>query len=460
MRLNLTLRIWLTVAAVVISFTVLVLYILPSQQEKYFLRAFEKEVENLATTVATGTEIAMKEGNYKGVEMAINFAKSDKRLRYVALILTDTIPNENEDGFTLEHTAMTTFPPKIEYEEIQRINDSCIVKQSPFVSEMMSGTIMVGFKTDEIEENMDRIRLVAIIVSIVVFVFGIVLGLWLANTISKPVRAIRDAAVKVGRGDLTQQVHQSSKDEIGELSNAFNKMVKDLSAAQTEIEEKTHRLEEEKERSEHLLLNILPAEIAEELKDHGEAKAKDFKSATILFTDFKQFTQMSEKLSAAELLGELNHCFKAFDLICEKYKIEKIKTIGDAYMAVGGVPDPSKSSTKHVVQAALEMANFIINRKKERVELGLLPFEMRAGIHTGPVVAGIVGVKKFQYDIWGDTVNTASRMESSGEVGKVNISQSTYELIKDDPQFTFEYRGKVQAKGKGEVDMYFVGLAN
>jgi class 3 adenylate cyclase len=161
-------------------------------------------------------------------------------------------------------------------------------------------------------------------------------------------------------------------------------------------------------------------------------------------------------MEAKELVEEINHCFRAFDEICEKYGVEKIKTIGDSYMAAGGLPAPCENATLNVVLAALEMANFVVERKMECDKLGLPGFEMRAGIHSGNVVAGIVGVKKFQYDIWGDTVNTASRMESHGELGKVNISQSTYEIIKDDARFAFEYRGMVKVKGKGEINMWFV----
>ncbi|MBK6753778.1 MAG: hypothetical protein IPG69_09300 [Flavobacteriales bacterium] len=242
-----------------------------------------------------------------------------------------------------------------------------------------------------------------------------------------------------------------------------------------------------KKRSDELLLNILPAEVAEELKAKGHADAKHFDNVTILFTDFKGFTEASEKLSPQELVEELNTCFKAFDgIIITARGIEKIKTIGDAYMCAGGLPVPASSTPMGVVHAALEMQAFMIARKKERDAQGKPAFEMRVGIHTGPVVAGIVGVKKFAYDIWGDTVNTASRMESSGEVGQVNISESTYALVKDavidedgvasthrvdphrtsdgtgrplHPTFTFTPRGKVQAKGKGEMEMYFVQLS-
>ncbi|MFI5136042.1 MAG: adenylate/guanylate cyclase domain-containing protein, partial [Chitinophagales bacterium] len=180
-----------------------------------------------------------------------------------------------------------------------------------------------------------------------------------------------------------------------------------------------------KKRSDELLLNILPAETAEELKSTGEAKAKTFDEVTVLFTDFKDFTQTSEKLSAENLVKEINYCYSQFDKIISKYGIEKIKTIGDSYMCAGGLPVPNKTNPIDVVNAGLEMQQFIEKNKVERIARGETYFELRLGIHTGPVVAGIVGIRKFAYDIWGDTVNIASRMESSGEVGKVNISGAT-----------------------------------
>jgi len=213
------------------------------------------------------------------------------------------------------------------------------------------------------------------------------------------------------------------------------------------------RLDEEKKRSESLLLNILPGETAEELKQTGKAKAKHFGEVTVMFTDFKDFTQASEKMKADELVEEIHFYFSEFDRIVTLYGIEKIKTIGDSYMCVGGLPVCNDSHAKDVVSCALELQEFMDVQKILRSHSDKPWFELRIGIHTGPVVAGIVGTRKFAYDIWGDTVNTASRMESSGEPGKVNISGATYEKVKD--HFSCTYRGKVQAKHKGLVDMYF-----
>ncbi|MFI5135602.1 MAG: adenylate/guanylate cyclase domain-containing protein, partial [Chitinophagales bacterium] len=215
-----------------------------------------------------------------------------------------------------------------------------------------------------------------------------------------------------------------------------------------------NKISKARKRSDELLLNILPEETAEELKATGSAEAKSFDEVTVMFTDFKNFTQASEKMNAKELVSEINLLFSEFDKIISKHNIEKIKTIGDSYMCAGGLPVANKTNATDVVDAALEIQHFMNQLKELREKENKHSFEIRIGIHTGSVVAGIVGIKKFAYDIWGDTVNIASRMESSGEAGKVNISGTTYELVKD--KFICIQRGKIQAKNKGEIDMYFV----
>jgi class 3 adenylate cyclase len=238
------------------------------------------------------------------------------------------------------------------------------------------------------------------------------------------------------------------------IAGAFN-AIEDLTVnLESKVAERTRELAAEKKKSDNLLLNILPEEIALELKHNGRSEAKTYSMVTVMFTDFKDFTQVSEKESAELLVAEIDYCFSAFDHIIQKYNIEKIKTVGDAYMCAAGLPALNYTHAKDTVNAAIEIRDFMFSRKTEKESRGEIPFEIRIGIHTGPVVAGIVGVKKFAYDIWGDTVNIASRMESSCEAGKVNISGATYELVKEG--FSCTYRGKVQAKNKGDVDMYFV----
>jgi len=210
----------------------------------------------------------------------------------------------------------------------------------------------------------------------------------------------------------------------------------------------------EKERSDELLLNILPSETAEELKEKGSATPKFYPRVSVLFTDFKGFTSIAEKLSPQELVEELNECFISFDNIIDKHNLEKIKTIGDAYMCAGGIPVANEDNPFDVVKAALEIRDFMEELRAKRTAQGLDFWELRIGIHTGPVIAGVVGKNKFAYDIWGDAVNTASRMESSGIPGEVNISGATYEIIKE--HFACKHRGKIAAKNKGAIDMYLV----
>lgn len=218
---------------------------------------------------------------------------------------------------------------------------------------------------------------------------------------------------------------------------------------------KTNRiLDKQNAEIEGLLLNILPAEVAKELQSTGAATPKHHDDVAVLFSDFKGFTSIADRMSPADLVSQLNDCFMVFDGIVEKYGLEKIKTIGDAYMCAAGIPSKGEKNTFRIVKAAIEIQEWVAKNNESRIAKGLEPWDIRIGVHTGPLVAGVVGKKKYAYDIWGSTVNIASRMESNGEPGKVNISAASYELIRS--EFNCSYRGKINAKNIGEIDMYFV----
>ena len=238
------------------------------------------------------------------------------------------------------------------------------------------------------------------------------------------------------------------------LEQTVKERTAEVEEEKSEIERQKGVIEKEKEKSDELLLNILPSEVAEELKEKGYTTAKSFDEVTILFSDIKGFTMVAENMTAQNLVKEIDTYFSAFDRIMQQYGLEKIKTIGDAYVAAGGLPEKNMATVKKVVEAAIAMQNIVDLFKKERTDQDLPYFELRIGIHTGPVVAGVVGIKKFQYDIWGDTVNLAARMEESCVPGKINISQNTYDLIKGD--FKCVHRGRIEAKNKGEINMYFI----
>lgn len=220
-----------------------------------------------------------------------------------------------------------------------------------------------------------------------------------------------------------------------------------------EIERQHSELKKEKQKSDDLLLNILPAEVADELKDRGNLAARSFSDVTVLFTDFVDFTKAAERMEPQQLVDELHVCFRNFDEIMARYHMEKIKTIGDAYLAVCGLPAPDPDHAINTVKAAKEILQFM-NKRSEL--LGDQTFRIRIGINSGSVVAGIVGIKKYAYDIWGDAVNIAARMEQSGVPGRINISEATYQLVKDLVPCT--YRGRIDAKNKGELNMYFVEI--
>lgn len=216
------------------------------------------------------------------------------------------------------------------------------------------------------------------------------------------------------------------------------------------INERTEELLNQKEKVDELLSNMLPKDTAEQLKRTGRASSQKYRQVSILFSDIEGFTKIAEHMNPEMLVDELDKFFFKFDSLVEEFNIEKIKTIGDAYMAAGGIPDRNRTNPVEIVMAAIRIMQYMNQLKADNEYF----WDLRIGIHTGPVIAGVVGQKKFSYDIWGDSVNIASRMESSGEAGKINISGSTYEFVKD--FFICEYRGKMPVKYKGNIDMYFI----
>ena len=238
------------------------------------------------------------------------------------------------------------------------------------------------------------------------------------------------------------------------LAASFYRMYTVKKGIQDLLMQKNVEIETEKKRSDDLLLNILPLEVAEELKRTGKYESRYFDKVTVMFTDFKDFTKISEQISPKKLVDDIDFIFRAFDEIIERNDLEKIKTIGDAYLCVSGLPDTTTHNSMNILKAATEIQEFIQALIEEKKKENQPFFDIRIGIHTGPLVAGIVGAKKFAFDIWGDTVNTAARMEQNCEPGKINLSGSTFKDVLTKVEYT--YRGKVEAKNKGEIDMYYL----
>ena len=298
---------------------------------------------------------------------------------------------------------------------------------------------------------------VAVLIFIISVFVTLTTTLTLGVTVIRPILQLRDDLMIAGEaisndGDdpVFSTMYKERQDEMGEVILAFYQM---FTRVRQEIHERQQVeicLRNEQEKSESLLLNILPAEIAQQLKQQQSAIANRFDEVTILFADLVNFTELAAQISPIELVNSLNQIFSSFDRLAQIYGLEKIKTIGDAYMVVGGLPNPHPNHAVAVAKMALDMQQELTKFKTATGQ----PFQIRIGINTGSVVAGVIGLKKFSYDLWGDAVNLASRMESHGIPGKIQVSEITYLLIKD--EFQLEKRGIIQVKGRGELITYFL----
>jgi class 3 adenylate cyclase len=261
--------------------------------------------------------------------------------------------------------------------------------------------------------------------------------------------SLTQGAREIASGNLDYRIHSKHKDEFAAVGHHFNEMAENLAKARTEIEQQNAEIRKQQELAETLLLNVLPQSVAAELKEKGAVDPRYHDDVTVLFTDFQGFTLSTENLAAEELVSSLHEYFTAFDKVIHCHGLEKLKTIGDSYMCVAGLPERRASHAVDALLAAFE----IIEEVRSAHARGLPPWSVRIGVHTGPVISGVVGIRKFAYDIWGESVNFASRMESSGSPNRVNLSAATYSKVKD--FFECEPRGKVATKEGREFEMYF-----
>lgn len=311
------------------------------------------------------------------------------------------------------------------------------------------GKIQAAKHLLEAQQGTDNTELLVYITLITLLIIGFMLAYLLASHIRTPLHLLDKTVMKIREGDFAASVPIITSDETGRLGIAFNQMNNKLNTAMEDIKQNVIDIEVQQQLSEKLLLNILPKAIASRLKEQ-QTIAEWHGQVTVLFADMVGFTKLSALLTATELVSRLNIIFTAFDEIAKKHQLEKIKTMGDCYMAAGGLPEAREDHAEIVANLALELVPVLdeLNRQwQEKVNI-------RIGINTGPVVAGVIGKSKFIYDLWGDAVNTASRMESHGVVGKIQVSQSTYQLLQG--KYDFQARGEIDVKGKGAMKTYFL----
>ncbi|MEG4108283.1 adenylate/guanylate cyclase domain-containing protein [Microcoleus sp. S13_C5] len=321
--------------------------------------------------------------------------------------------------------------------------------------------VVVTIPEADFMEQINANTQTTILLCLATLILAILLGILTARRIIRPVERITTASEAIAGGNLNQQVEVSSIVELGKLANVFNDMTKQLKDSldalhlaneelEARVEQRTGELRQEKERSDQLLLNILPAEIADRLMRTNESPAEHFEEATILFADIVGFTTISARIEPMQLVAGLNQIFSAFDQLTEKYGLEKIKTIGDAYMVVGGLPVSRSDHAEAIANMALDMHAYMQDVQNIFGE----SLQIRIGINTGPVIAGVIGIKKFIYDLWGDAVNIASRMESHGKPGYIQVTDATY--LKLQNKYLLEPRGTIEVKGRGEMMTYWL----
>jgi class 3 adenylate cyclase/HAMP domain-containing protein len=316
------------------------------------------------------------------------------------------------------------------------------------------GVLGVDITDKKMRVALDHAGLLALKIALGVIALALLFAIGVGTLLTRPVVALSHSVKRFTEKDFSARTPVTTRDEVGQLGHAFNAMAETIQQHHEHLEDlvklRTKELQEEKALSERLLLNVLPAPIADRLKSGAEVIVDRFDAVTVLFADIVGFTKLSSTTSPEKLVTMLDEVFSGFDRLAETHGLEKIKTIGDAYMVVAGLPEPIADHATAIAHMAMDMlATIEAYSAKHQTDLSI-----RIGVHTGPVVAGVIGKKKFIYDLWGDTVNTASRMESHGVPGRVHISTVTAELIKG--MFDLEARGPVDIKGKGIMETFLI----
>lgn len=309
-------------------------------------------------------------------------------------------------------------------------------------------------RSQKARRNFDDVAVVTTRLTVGTFLASTLLSIAIAVTLSRRLlhglADLKDGMVRIGGGELSHRIDATSSDEYGELGRSINEMATSLQGARSEVEARALEIERQRALAADLLRNILPEQVAAELQERGSVDPKYYEDVTVLFTDFAGFTLSTEKLAAEELVTSLHDYFTAFDRVIRRYGLEKLKTIGDAYMCVVGLPERKPSHAVDAVLASFEILREVEELSRKNPKVG---WKVRIGIHTGPVIAGVVGIEKFAFDVWGETVNFASRMESACLPGHINLSERTWSRVKD--FIDCEPRGLVLTKEKKEVEMWF-----
>lgn len=420
-------------------------------QRDIYTRGFIQTIDNLLETVRVGVELGLSEENYIVINNVLTIAKKKPIVRF--LVVTDS----SNTGIMAQYPEEEVFylPGLDTLSHLPSLQQPIIVRKTAIKAKMgltdFTGILYIGFSTAEYHQLVSMTTRDITLFSVLGLLVGLCITYLISMGISRPLIRFRAITQKIFAGETNVRAdEQTGNKDMNTLAVAFNLMLGKLLDSQQQIENQNRLLAIERTKNEELLANVLPATIAERLKKGETLIADSFPAVTVIFADIVGFTELSMRSSPTQLIDLLNRIFSLLDNFCAMYNVEKVKTIGDAYMIVSGAP---VERSDHIFAAA-EMALEIIDAVHLLSQTLNVPLNVRVGMHTGPVVAGIIGTTKIAYDLWGDTVNLASRMESHGIPGKIHCTDEIYQLLKHD--FLFEFRGEVSIKSKGVMNTWFL----